>query len=143
MAASRFSCWWRQAREHQARIDGSARSASDALAITGEKWRPPAPIRLAAATAGNGDLALSWVRRSRTGWAWADDMDAPLGEARELYRVTVTGSTASVTVECEAAGLVIGAAEIAPVGSGPATVEVRQIGDRAVSRAATLSFTLT
>ena len=37
-----------------------------------------------------GDLLFSWRRRSRSGFAWLDGVDAPLGEAREAYRVGVT-----------------------------------------------------
>jgi hypothetical protein len=33
---------------------------------------------------------LSWVRRSRDGWGWADGVDAPLAEESEAYRIVVT-----------------------------------------------------
>lgn len=116
--------------------------ASAPVVVSGEQWRPPSPVRLAAERSANGDLVLSWVRRSRDGWSWTDEIDAPLGEARELYRVSVTGSAASAAFDCVSPDLVINAADLAPLGSGPAMVEVRQVGDRAVSRPASLPITL-
>lgn len=35
---------------------------------------------------------FSWVRRSRSGFGWTDAVDAPLGEASELYAVTVSAA---------------------------------------------------
>jgi hypothetical protein len=83
-----------------------------------------------------GDLTLSWIRRSRRGWAWVDEIDAPLGESREAYRVTVTGPLASIELETGTPGAAILAASLASVGLGAASVEVRQIGDFAASRPA-------
>jgi hypothetical protein len=79
---------------------------------------------------------LSWIRRSRRGWAWLDEIDAPLGESREAYRVIVTGPLGSIELEAVTPQLKIPASALAAVGSGEASVEVRQIGDFAASRAA-------
>ncbi|MEO6198958.1 MAG: phage tail protein [Sphingomicrobium sp.] len=125
----------------EARTQGDLAASSDPVRIEGENLRPRAPVRLTAIDA-SGTLGLSWVRRSRAGWSWADDMDAPLGEAREAYRVSLTGGAGSATFECDSPALVLGPADLAALGSGAAVIEVRQIGDRAVSRAATLSITL-
>jgi hypothetical protein len=65
-----------------------------------------------------------------------DEIDAPLGESREQYRVTVTGPLGSIELLSDAPEATIPAADLARVGSGPATVEVRQIGDGAASRPA-------
>ena len=51
-----------------------------AAAIEGESLRPPSPVHLRAAGTAGGDLALSWVRRSRQGWDWTGGSDTPLGE---------------------------------------------------------------
>ncbi|MES2146998.1 MAG: phage tail protein [Pseudomonadota bacterium] len=127
----------------EARVVGSGSAiTSGTVVITGEIIRPPAPVTLTAATAANGDLTLNWVRRSRDGFAWIDEIDAPLGEASEQYRVTISASTATATFVCSAPQLTISAAALAPLGSGPATVDLRQIGDRALSRPATLAITL-
>lgn len=106
------------------------------MLVSGESVRPPAPVALTASVQPNGDLAVSWTRRSRRGWSWIDEVDAPLGEAREAYRVSVTGSAGAIEVECGEAELTIAASSLAPVGTGPASIAVRQIGDLAVSRPA-------
>lgn len=106
------------------------------IIATGESLRPPAPVHLEISFNAGGDLTLSWIRRSRRGWAWVDEIDAPLGESREAYRVTVTGPLASIELETGTPGAAILAASLASVGLGAASVEVRQIGDFAASRPA-------
>ena len=68
--------------------------------VTGEAMRPPPPVHLRAQKLANGDLALSWVRRSRSGWVWLSGSDTPLGEESEGYRLTLAGEgfERSVTV---------------------------------------------
>lgn len=117
-------------------IGSTSPSGTAAIAVTGESLRPPSPVRLDAVFAVNGDLTLSWIRRSRRGWAWVDEIDAPLGESREEYRVTVIGSLGSLERGAGTPELTIAAADLAAVGSGQATIEVRQIGDWAASRPA-------
>jgi hypothetical protein len=53
--------------------------------------RPFAPAHLAALRDGSGDLALSWLRRTRIeGDTWAEDGgDVPLGEASESYLIEI------------------------------------------------------
>jgi hypothetical protein len=116
-------------------------SASE-IAFAGESCRPPAPVRLEAMIIASGDLALSWTRRSRRGWAWIDDVDAPLGENREQYRVVVQGTLGSLEITTDTPSLNITAAQFGSVGSGPATVEVRQIGDLVASRPARAMITI-
>lgn len=70
---------------------GDSMPASATVAIAGNSVRPPSPVHLRASRAPAGDIAVEWVRRSRTGWAWADAADAPLGEEGELYRLTLAG----------------------------------------------------
>ena len=94
---------------------------------------PLAPCNFAAAFDAVGRLSLSWTRRSRGGFAWLDEVDAPLGESRERYSVKVAGVAASLELETEQPLLVIAAVDLLPLGAGPATVDVRQIGDWAAS----------
>jgi hypothetical protein len=67
--------------------------------------RPWSPAHLRMRAAG-GDLALSWMRRARLGGdGW--DLEPPLGEAFERYRVEVLDGGEPVrTVEVEAPGFV-------------------------------------
>lgn len=60
------------------------------LAIEGRAVRPLSPVHLAHRWSTDGALMLSWVRRSRDGWGWADGVDAPLAEESEAYRIVVT-----------------------------------------------------
>jgi hypothetical protein len=90
----------------------------------------------------SGDLKVSWVRRSRAGWFWIDNVDAPLGESREAYRVSILGQSDTVDVECGTSSLLIARATLLPAGPGAATVQVRQIGDWNVSHAAEAAVTL-
>ena len=69
---------------------------------------------------------MRWTRRSRAGWRWIDGVDAPLGEERERYRVTLASGR---EVECDAPALWVPDAD-------RGRVEVRQRGTVAESRAA-------
>ena len=119
-----------------------APSATAEARLTAESLRPLSPVRVEATIQPNGDLAVGWVRRSRKGLAWIDEVDAPLGETREEYRVTLIGSAASLDLSTTRPALTIPANALAEAGTGPATIEVRQVGDWAVSRPAVVSISL-
>jgi hypothetical protein len=67
---------------------GDAAVTDTGFTITGNAVRPLSPVHLRARRDG-GDIVVSWVRRSRTGFAWIDFVDAPIGEDREAYRIDV------------------------------------------------------
>jgi hypothetical protein len=108
---------------------------------SGEALRPPSPVQLLAETSG-ASLDLSWVRRSRAGYAWLDEIDAPLGESVERYRVRILGTGGTVERDVSAPMASFSPSELAPAGNGPATVSVAQVGDRALSRWTSLSINL-
>lgn len=108
----------------------------------GENVRPLMPVNLVAKREANGDLTLRWTRRSRQGFAWIDGIDAPLGEASEQYRVNLIGAATSIELTVAQPLLTVASANVAVLGLGPATVEVRQIGDVGASRPAQLILTL-
>ncbi len=57
------------------------------------RWaKPYAPAHLRGARNGTGDLALSWIRRTRLEDPWTDGIDAPLGEAAEAYEIDILDS---------------------------------------------------
>jgi hypothetical protein len=103
----------------------------------GEALRPPAPVHLFAERREDGGFVLRWIRQSRIGWTWLDACDAPLGEDRERYRLTIQradgiertfelgAATFDYTAEDAAADAVAGAA---------VTISVVQIGTSAASR---------
>ncbi len=114
--------------------------ATDGVAVTrpigGEAMRPPSPVHLQAERLGDGDIQISWVRRSRSGWAWVSGSDTPLGEEREAYRVVVSGAGQRV-LTCDQPGCIYTAQQQAEDGVAEAlTISVRQLGTAAVSRAA-------
>jgi hypothetical protein len=102
----------------------------------------PSPVRLTASADGAGGMSIRWVRRSRAGWGWVDEVDAPLGETREAYAVTVQGSGGRLETETQASALLLGPDDLATLGQGGAVVTVQQIGDFAASRPATLNINL-
>jgi hypothetical protein len=110
--------------------------------ISAETQRPPAPVNLAATIQPTGDLFVSWTRRSRAGWAWIDEIDAPLAERVEQYRIAITGSAGSADLISDQQTLLVPAATVAGLGTGLAAIEVRQVGDLSASRSAQLSINL-
>jgi len=130
--------WMRGASVSVADRDGSESS----ITFSGEAVRPLSPAGLSAAIDASGNLVLKWIRRSRSGFVWVDEIDAPIGESREEYRVTVTGVGATLEYTSEQSSLVVPASDLASAGGGPATVEVRQLGDWAASRPAQLAIDL-
>jgi hypothetical protein len=105
--------------------------------VAGESMRPPSPVHLRARRLANGDLALSWVRRSRNGWVWLSGGDTPLGEESEAYRLTLRGESfeRSLTLSSPAY-LYTAAAQSADGLAGPLDIEVVQLGTSAPSRPA-------
>ncbi|WP_394652442.1 phage tail protein [uncultured Sphingomonas sp.] len=92
--------------------------------VEGDSVAPPSPVHLAIQH--DADAArLTWTRRSRAGWHWADGIDAPLAEEGEMYLVAygdaAIGAQIAVLPEISVPGDAI-------------AVEVRQIGTAARSR---------
>lgn len=117
---------------------GDAAAPAGATArITGISALPPAPVHLRAEPQPEGGTRLRWVRRSRTGWRWADGIDAPLGEEAERYRISLVPADAPPwTVETVVSELLLGAAERASA----LFVEVRQIGSLGASPPARIAL---
>ncbi|MDE2112524.1 MAG: glycoside hydrolase/phage tail family protein [Alphaproteobacteria bacterium] len=55
--------------------------------------RPLSPVHLRAAKQSNGDIALSWIRRTRIGGDSWEQTDVPLGEDTESYEVDILSGT--------------------------------------------------
>ena len=116
--------------------------ASTSTKLDGEALRPPSPVNLAAQREPNGDLSVTWTRRSRQGFAWVDGIDAPLGEAREQYRVMISGSQNGLESIVDEPAIIIADAVLRELGAGFAMIGVRQVGDLAASRPAQISINL-
>jgi hypothetical protein len=114
--------------------------ASAAVAIEGASLQPPSPVHLRAEEAPGGDLLISWVRRSRQGWAWLSGTDTPLGEERELYRLEIEGVGFLRAAAPETPSYLYTVAQRLADGAGPIRITVAQIGTFAPSRPALLDL---
>jgi hypothetical protein len=117
--------------------DGPEATAASRTVGT-EVLRPPSPVHLKATETADGDLAISWVRRSRLGWAWTDGADTPLGEEAERYRLAIAGPGFSRILETALPACLYTGAMRAADGAGPLTLSVVQTGSFAASRPTTL-----
>jgi hypothetical protein len=117
-------------------------AASTSLAFNGESVRPVSPVDLTAEIQDSGDLLIGWVRRSRQGFSWVDEIDAPLGETSEQYRIVLTGTASTIELTSSQPTETLEAGNVALLGAGPVSIEVRQVGDFGVSRPAQLTINL-
>lgn len=70
------------------------------LAVMGVAMTPLSPVHIRGEEAPNGDLQMSWVRRSRMGLRWLDGAEVPVGEEVERYAIAIRyGETILRTVE--------------------------------------------
>ena len=120
---------------------GDAATPATVRVASGEALRPPSPCALRAVRSAIG-VSLSWTRRSRSGWGWADGVDAPLGETSEAYRVRLIQGGVEAVWSCTTPQLTIANSELVRFASGAASVAVCQVGDRAASRAILSPITL-
>ena len=114
---------------------GDATPAEASLVFQARALRPPAPVALAATPQADGSLLVGWTRRSRQGWAWLDDTDAPLAEESERYRLTAirAGGTA-LSIDSVTPSTSVSADQLAAIGgSAPLSIEIVQIGTAAAS----------
>ena len=122
---------------------GDAEPFETELTVSGEALVPPSPVHAGAVPDGAGGWAVTWTRRSRTGWRWLSGSDVPLAEESERYEVRVLdGATLIRRVEMAVPAWTYDAAMIAADGGGDVTVEIRQIGSFAMGRAARLPLSL-
>ncbi len=101
-------------------------------AFDGIGLRPLSPVHLRARRAGSGDLAISWVRRTRIdGDSW-QSVDVPLGEDSESYQVEVVlGGSVVRQATVSAPAWTYSAAQQAADGvSSPYAIQVAQISAR-------------
>lgn len=112
----------------------TGRPVEELATVSGAAVRPLPPCHLRAERLADGAVALSWIRRSREGWAWLDGLDAPLGEEREMYRVSIGARIVEVG---EPRWTYEAAEQMADGVAGPLRFAVAQVGAQGVSRAAT------
>ncbi len=93
---------------------------------------PLAPVHLKSRRSADGSLELAWIRCGRLAADTWDGPDIPLGEEREDYEVSLHDAAGTVRAQAEAAvqQWTFTAAQIAALGAGEFTAEVRQISAR-------------
>lgn len=122
-------------------IGDSADAPPVVRSFAGESVRPPSPVHLRCAVQQDGSIAISWVRRSRSGWLWMSGTDAPLVEEREAYRLTLASAGGRRVIETGEPVYAYSLAEQAADGVVlPLTVRVVQLGTAAASRASVLTL---
>jgi hypothetical protein len=120
--------------------DGDA-APTAILTVEGRALQPPSPVHLRAEENAAGDIVISWVRRSRSGWSWLGGGDAPLGEAIEAYRLVLTGPGFQRPVDVFAPQFVYTVAQQMEDGyAGTLVARLFQIGTHAWSRPTELSI---
>lgn len=102
---------------------------SEALPFTndGEGLRPWSPVHLTGSRNGAGDLAITWVRRTRHGGWWRDLTDVPLNEESERYQLDIlNGPTVVRTIATtQPAATYTAAEQTTDFGSAQAAVSIR------------------
>ncbi|CAN5121371.1 hypothetical protein BH10PLA2_BH10PLA2_00410 [soil metagenome] len=112
---------------------GDSTPAEASRTADGRALVPPSPVHLRLTGSAAEGIAASWIRRSRLGWGWSDEAEAPLAEEGEAYLVAIRAddnlirseeifsSVWSYSASAIAADILV--AEGAPLG-----LEVRQRG---------------
>ncbi len=113
--------------------DGDAPAVAETI-VTGRSVAPLAPVHARWTGRADGSARVTWIRRSRLGWRWADG-EVPLAEERESYRVEVASAAGTRVVLTPKPGVTITDAEVA---GGGVRVSIAQVGTLAASRAVTI-----
>lgn len=78
----------------------------------GISLKPFAPVHVRGSRDASGNLAVSWVRRTRTGGGWTDGSDVPLAEESERYEIEIlNGGTVVRTLTSVTSAVSYSAAE--------------------------------
>ncbi|MEQ8311685.1 MAG: phage tail protein [Sphingopyxis sp.] len=103
------------------------------LAAPGRALRPLVPVHGRVRRDAAGGAIISWVRRSRTDTGWRDEVDLPLGESREAWRVALVPPVPGIGPwEVALPVVTMTPAECAAVPPG-STLDIRQLGDFSLS----------
>jgi len=110
--------------------------------VGGEALRPPSPVHLTISWRADNGLDISWIRRSRFGWAWLDSVETPIGETVERYHLRLSGTAGVIELDSMATSASLTSEEVSVLGMGSATINVSQIGDFAASHEASQTILL-
>ena len=88
--------------------------------------KPYAPVHISAQRDGSANLSIDWIRRSRIGGDWRDNVDVELGEDSESYEVDIMNGAAVVRTLTSATQTVTytAADQVTDFGSAQASIDV-------------------
>jgi len=66
-----------------------AATAEVAFTYNGNKFKPFSPVCIAATRDGSLNIDITWIRRTRLGGEWRDNVDVPLSEETEAYEIDI------------------------------------------------------
>ncbi len=137
---------------HSGRLDVMAISVGDEtpslahLNFTNMALLPPSPVRVTTHESPDGSMDVRWIRRSRAGWAWPDQIEAPLAEEIERYRIDILPQPGFPrSVETNESLWTYSAAQRAAdmaFGATQLSIAIRQIGTHGLSQAALILLPL-
>ncbi|MEP2103205.1 MAG: phage tail protein [Parasphingorhabdus sp.] len=104
----------------------------------GRALKPWSPVHPRYDFNAQGDLEIGWTRRSRAGLTWPDNIEIPLAEETELYRINIGPNVALETVLPSATISADQVQDYRDSGATKLAIEVRQVGRHNISDA--LSF---
>lgn len=106
---------------------GDATYSERSHAFQGLGLKPLAPAHVRGIRDGSGDLALTWIRRTRFGGDSWETAEVPLGEAEERYEIDfLDGLSVKRTLAVTSpAAIYTAAQQIADFGASQAAVSVR------------------
>jgi hypothetical protein len=78
---------------------GLAETVPQSLLFSAACLKPYAPVLPCVGRDASGNITIGWTRRTRTGGAWLDYVDASLGETSELYDVEIYTSGTYATLK--------------------------------------------
>lgn len=87
-----------------------------------------------------GFIHLSWIRRPRTYVAWQDEVDVPLVEQQQRYRLTTAKGENLAEPAITEVSLPIADLALRLAGAAQIDIELRQVGDYAVSQPVLLTI---
>ena len=71
---------------------------SEDFVNTGVALKPYSPVHLEGGRDASGNLTIQWMRRTRIGGVWLENVEVPLGETVEYYRIFIYSSNTYATV---------------------------------------------
>ena len=70
-------------------VENAASVAAVGITVDANALKPSAPVHMTATMTPAGAITVSWIRCSRSGFAWLDGIEVPIAEEREAYHIDV------------------------------------------------------